>query len=171
MNLLKSLKRFFMPTFKVGDRIRMTQSCGYQQQEIDDEYVVRHNGSELIVGDPDDAWCSCQSKWELLKPTTIETMRPGTIIFTDMSGTRNYRRVLACLGGEGDLQTFIVSDPALDRVSRELNLAHNLQGKGNISTIFSLRENGWQVFEEEKMVEMTVAEISKKLGVTVKVVE
>lgn len=90
---------------------------------------------------------------------TLETLQKGDIVI-DRSG--DYRKVLSVLE-KGELYT-------MSWISDDLQ-SDNLKKSEDTYTLFELQEIGYKPYIPETEVEMTVAEISKALGKTVKVVE
>jgi hypothetical protein len=93
---------------------------------------------------------------------TPENMTVGTIV-KNSDGV--FRKVLAVLGGEGELTTYAMSICATSITSDDFKTA------GANHTAFELKERGYVVHSPDEPVEMTVEEISKQLGKTIKVVE
>lgn len=110
--------------------------------------------------------CYCDDKNNLYlyepEPMTNETLTAGALV-KNKSGL--YFRVLAVLGGEGELRSYVVSLPNEDPTGERLKRVYGAM------TAYELTKDGYIHYVETAPVEMTVAEISKKLGVTVKVVE
>lgn len=123
-------------------------------------------GRETLTGEKLEGYCSCPEKDHLYlyepEPMTNETLTEGAFV-KNMSG--EFRRVLAVLGGEGDLRLYAISESSRETDSEGLKLA------AGVYTAYELTKKNYTPYTETTPVEMTVAEISKKLGVTVKVIE
>ena len=94
---------------------------------------------------------------------TLETLEVGDYVKTD----NHYRRVLAVLGGEGELRVYVMS------VFDKNYLHEDLKQFGLIKTVFELEEGGYVPYTpSEEVTELTVAEAAKRLGVkNLKIVE
>lgn len=158
--------------FKVGDKIRMKEDCSgnkagqvYEVHKgdfygLDRENLYAWNETTTHCG------CSCQDNWELVEEEiTLENMPVGTIIH----GGEGFRKVLAIVGGEGELKLYSLSAYSYDKESNELKKA------SQDYTVYELKECGYtvykKVYKKEEVQEMTVEEVSKLVGKKVKIVE
>lgn len=94
----------------------------------------------------------------------LNNMPVGTIL---KDSNDLYLRVLADLGGEGDFHLYAVSYRAYVQ-SIECN---DLKTYGSCLTVFELKDKGLTICSPEAPVEMTMEEVNKKLGMTIKIVE
>lgn len=158
----------YMSKFKVGDKVRMKKDCsGNKAGQV---YEVHYGTVYGFEKDRLYAWnetttdcgCSCQDKWELVEePITLENMSVGTII----NSADRFRKVLAILGGEGELKVYILSQSTNNIESEELKKA------AYCYTVYELQKEGYSVYQEEEVQEMTVEAVSKLVGKKVKIVE
>ena len=112
-----------------------------------------------LVEDSSFAHSFTVTSYELMnEPMTLENMVEGTII-RDESGF--YRRVLAVLGGEGELRTYALSYRCnvLDSVA--------LKGASNITTAYQLKTDNYTIYTPEAQTEVSLEEIAKWKGVDV----
>jgi len=106
--------------------------------------------------------CSCKDNWELVEEKiTLENMPVGTII----NSADRFRKVLAIVGGEGELKVYVVSRYSGNKESEELKKV------ANCYTALELKQQGQSVYQEEEIEEMTVEAVSKLVGKKVKIVE
>ncbi len=153
--------------FKVGDKIRMIRSCGAFPKQGEELVVQQIFETDLCVTSPNGLSCTCQDRWELIEEPaiTLENMEVGTII---KSRDGYYRRILIAHGGEGKIKVYGISSGGVAPDSENLN------SYATGITVHQLFEDRYTIYTPPvppTVTEMTVAEISKALGKTVKVVE
>jgi len=106
-----------------------------------------------------------KSTKELLKANwkpmnSLETMQGGELL---ENSNGYYKRVFARLGGKGEIACYVLSDISMDKDSDSLKMF------GTIWTAFELSDH--TIVDEVIVTEMTMPEVCKAIGKTVKIIE